>query len=629
MPIHHLQRCRRASRRGLTLLPALLLALLLGACELSVGTSEPEPPPAPPPSAPTAFTIGGTVSGLNGSGLVLQNSRWRAQDGGNSTIVPTNGPFRFDALLPNGTAYAVSVLSQPTAPDQTCTVTNGSGTIFNADVDDVRVDCVDNPPLTFTIRGTVSGLTGSGLVLQNNGGDDLAIAANGAFSFETPVVNGGIYAVTVLTQPTSPNQTCTVANGSGTVAGANVTDVAVTCVTDTYTVGGSVGGLSGSGLVLRNNGGNNLAISGNGSFTFSQALPDGTAYAVTVLTQPTDPAQVCAVLDGSGIVAGANVTDVDVGCFAPVVLQATAGDALVDLLWNAGDYPGASFNLCRAEQAIGIAFDNCAALNGGMLTPNVANPHVAEPLINGTNYWFQLEVVHASGHVTYSEVVLATPVGTAAGPLNDTGITDCGEEFSYPVTCPAAGYPGQDAEFGRDAVIGPGDKVGSGDAGFDFTRQCVSGEKEGEGTCPAYVDGISGLVADDGNDDWGCTLDHVTGLTWEVKAPNDSSDRYFVTSFQWADVAAYAGGINAATLCGHDDWRLPTLDELYSILHLGAVDPSIDENHLGITWSGGYWTVTPYAPDAADSAWQVDFNTGYSTPALKTATGRVRLVRGP
>ena len=98
--------------------------------------------------------------------------------------------------------------------------------------------------------------------MQNNGGDDLAISADGAFTFATALDDETAYAVTVLTQPSAPSQTCSVSNGSGTLAGADVTDVAVTCVTDQFTVGGNVSGLTGSGLVLQNNGGDDLAIAG-------------------------------------------------------------------------------------------------------------------------------------------------------------------------------------------------------------------------------------------------------------------------------------------------------------------------------------------------------------------------------
>jgi N-acetylneuraminic acid mutarotase len=86
------------------------------------------------------------------------------------------------------------------------------------------------PPITYTIGGTVVNLAGSGggLVLQDNGGNNLPVTANGSFTFTTGVAPGGAYAVAVSTQPSSPAQTCSVANGSGT-ANANVTNITVNC----------------------------------------------------------------------------------------------------------------------------------------------------------------------------------------------------------------------------------------------------------------------------------------------------------------------------------------------------------------------------------------------------------------
>ena len=86
------------------------------------------------------------------------------------------------------------------------------------------------PPTTYTIGGTVTNLagTGGGLVLQDNGGDNLPVNANGNFTFATPIDSGGTYKVTVLTQPSSPAQTCGVTLGTGT-ATANTTNVAVDC----------------------------------------------------------------------------------------------------------------------------------------------------------------------------------------------------------------------------------------------------------------------------------------------------------------------------------------------------------------------------------------------------------------
>jgi len=256
--------------------------------------------------ATTTYTIGGTISGLTGTGLVLQDN---ATD--NLTIVAGATSFTFSTQIPSGGTYAVTVLTQPTNPTQTCTVANGSGTA-TGNVTNVAVTCSTT---TYTIGGTISGLTGTGLVLQDNGTSNLTIAAGAtSFTFSTQIPSGGAYNVTVLTQPTNPTQTCTITNGSGT-ANANVTNVAVTCTTSTsFTIGGTIAGLTGTGLVLQDNGGNNLAItSGQTSFTFSTQIPAGSPYSVTVFTQPTNPTQTCTVTDGSGT-ANANVTNVLVGC---------------------------------------------------------------------------------------------------------------------------------------------------------------------------------------------------------------------------------------------------------------------------------------------------------------------------
>lgn len=88
------------------------------------------------------------------------------------------------------------------------------------------------PPTTYTIGGTTSGLSGSGLVLQDDTADNLTVTADGSFVFATPIPSGSTYAVTILTQPTSPAQYCVVTNGSGT-ANANVANIQITCSTIT------------------------------------------------------------------------------------------------------------------------------------------------------------------------------------------------------------------------------------------------------------------------------------------------------------------------------------------------------------------------------------------------------------
>jgi len=84
------------------------------------------------------------------------------------------------------------------------------------------------PPGSFTIGGQVTGLTGTGLVLQDNGGDDLPVPASGSFAFTTQVASGGAYKVTVKAQPVGPKEICGVTNGTG-VANGTVANVLVKC----------------------------------------------------------------------------------------------------------------------------------------------------------------------------------------------------------------------------------------------------------------------------------------------------------------------------------------------------------------------------------------------------------------
>ena len=178
------------------------------------------------------------------------------------------------------------------------------------------------PAATYTVGGTLAGLTGS-VTLANNGGDARTLTANGAFSFATALLTAAAYNVTVTSQPA--NQTCTVGAAAGTVASSNVSTVTVTCVTNTFLVGGTVTGLAGTGLVLQNNAADNLARAADGAFTFATAVTSGGAYNVTVLTQPTAPAQTCAATNNTGNVA-ANVTTVTITC---VNNPTTVGSAVI------------------------------------------------------------------------------------------------------------------------------------------------------------------------------------------------------------------------------------------------------------------------------------------------------------
>ena len=240
--------------------------------------------------------ITGSISGLTGA-IVLQNNA------GETLNATGDGHFAFPSAIEPGSAYAVTVATQP--PGQTCTVNHASGVVGANPVDDIAVVCSTN---AYPLSGTVSGLSGS-LGLKEAGGETLTITADGAFSFAGSIAQGAAYEVTVTAQPAS--QTCTVSNGSGAMGGAPVTNIAVTCSTNSFTVGGVVSGLIGT-LTLQNNGSNSLTTSSDGSFVFSSPVAQGGSYNVTVATQPAG--QTCSVVNGTGTVAGANVTNVMLAC---------------------------------------------------------------------------------------------------------------------------------------------------------------------------------------------------------------------------------------------------------------------------------------------------------------------------
>lgn len=270
-------------------------------------------------SSTSNFSISGAVSGLTGS-VVLQDN------GSDNLTVSTNGSFTFLTDITNGGAYHATVLTQPYG--QPCTVSNGAGLVSWGNVTNVSVVCATN---TYSLGGTVSGLAGS-MVLQNNNGNNLTVSANGVFTFPGNVANGSLYSVTVFTHPAG--QSCSVANGTGTIALANVTNVTITCATNTYTIGGAVTGLSGS-MVLQDNGGDNLTVSTNGIFNFPTTIAYGNTFNASVLTQPSG--QTCTVTGGSGTVT-TNVSSVVVACTA----MTSASTNVLPIIVDAGPLPSTS-----------------------------------------------------------------------------------------------------------------------------------------------------------------------------------------------------------------------------------------------------------------------------------------------
>jgi hypothetical protein len=136
----------------------------------------------------------------------------------------------------------------------------------------------------------------------------------------------------------------------------------------------------------------------------------------------------------------------------------------------------------------------------------------------------------------------------------------------------------------------------------------------------AYLTKIDFLGADrlDEASDWVAVRDERTGLTW-AKEPIAVDDWLPETEQR------IAAELKASTLAGMDGWRIPTLEELVSIVH--TVRPSIDSAFFPgcpIDW---FWTSTVYAPSPGGGAWSVDFYNGYAYWLGRGSGGFARAVR--
>ena len=254
-------------------------------------------------------------------------------------------------------------------------------------------------------------------------------------------------------------------------------------------------------------------------------------------------------------------------------------------------------------------------------------------------------------------------------PMNDTGITKCGD---YAFTDSGTAYDvtgsgthendincitvsatqetdgiqtpdndivraGQDAVYGRDVTD---DDDNDGHAGFSFTKLDNSGNAFGSS---------AGL--------WSCVQDNVKGLIWEVKTDSglhNKEDRYSwyntdinsnggaegyanadsdvcnaysaSDSASYCNTKAFVARVNSATLCGANDWRMPSKAELRGIVSYDRADPAIDTDYFPNTQSEQHWTSTPYA-SGNSNAWNLQLFNGSDLEYQKSNVYRIRLVR--
>ena len=219
-------------------------------------------------------------------------------------------------------------------------------------------------------------------------------------------------------------------------------------------------------------------------------------------------------------------------------------------------------------------------------------------------------------------------VWVATAPLNDTGI-DWGGDYSHGnnTACSSNISAPQDCHQGRDVTH---NDDSDGHAGFSFTRLNADGS-EYTGT---------GVYADE---PWYCVQDNVTGLIWEVKT-DDGSERDKDNAYRWGGLTAigresskregdyyddWNNLVNTANssngLCGLDDWRVPNIEELRSIVDYSSYNPGIDSSYFPNTQSSRYWSASPIT-DSRDYAWQIYFGYGYDNYGNRSYDYYVRLV---
>lgn len=175
---------------------------------------------------------------------------------------------------------------------------------------------------SYDVSGTISGLNNNGLVLAN--GSDTVSPPVGATTFTFPkrIDYGTDYDITVKTQPA--HMTCGVSSGSGSAGHYVSIQAFVSCVQNTYAVGGTVTGLTADGLVLANgsNASTLTVVKAATTFTMPDKVADGTSYGISVVTNPTglicrvatDPST--GLSTGVGTMGEAAVTKVQIVCSA-------------------------------------------------------------------------------------------------------------------------------------------------------------------------------------------------------------------------------------------------------------------------------------------------------------------------
>lgn len=220
-------------------------------------------------------------------------------------------------------------------------------------------------------------------------------------------------------------------------------------------------------------------------------------------------------------------------------------------------------------------------------------------------------------------VAKATVSALSTSKLLQTGITTCGNETTNGLLCTADAL-GALYGLGQDGEVQAGQKM-------SYTLLTQNG-------ADCVKDNVTGLVWEQKTDDGGLR-DKDWTYTWYStdSATNGGAAGYqdyrdFQLTFTEStcgnsltkcNTQAYVAALNAANYCGYSDWRMPSEEELSSIVDFGRVNPSINPifSHTQSDW---FWSASLVA-NYDDDAWVV--GNGYSQFNFMANHFPVRVVR--
>ncbi|WP_419420512.1 hypothetical protein ACNVED_04215 [Legionella sp. D16C41] len=481
-----------------------------------------------------------------------------------------------------------------------------------------RLVITRGPDAAYTLGGTVFGLVGT-IVLANNNGVTLTLNADDKFTFPTELLPGSTYAVTIQNQPA--NQTCTVANSTGIITNANITNITVNCSTNTRTIGGQVTGLASSeSVTLQNNGTDNLIVTNNGSFNFSRPVAQGSTYNVTVLNQPST--QTCTVSNGIGTAEISNVTNVQVNCATnaymvggivsglsgTVVLQNNGVDPLSinsngSFTFSTPVAQGAPYNVTVSTQPIGqncIVTNSNGTMGGGNVTNvgvtctvnttvlSISTDNLALSVTGLTEYGISGTPSSGLARIitiinTGSNPAVNLSLTTPNWPLGTTSLTNCGSTLAAGSSCTITVTPGATATS-------------------NGTSPCSDGTAPVPGVIEISADNTTTVSSNVVVLNYGCIYQGGYVYAFDDTTPDTSSvgGKVIITSDQaspypngivWSSNGSANSGNNGSNPAGVSYDLLPGIDQLSTSL-VGSPTYSIFAAFFATT----YTNPNPFTP---------------------------------